>query len=361
MILETFDDLVLQKKEKWTTVMLYEVYTAKWLRIESSKPDSILAWDQKKEVIEEVAWILYCAKTMSATRAEIYRLLREIDIPFDVKSLDKVVDDLCLRSFLIGNYGGQYYFIHKSFQDYYVSSRYFKNMLSSVETTQLTLSELIAPEISTLLRDYFETCNEDNRDKLAKNLMDAYLQNSGNDFSSLLIRQHAGYNLARTATKKAESFLERMSTFETNKWVQRGMLVGLITFLMRKDILEYYMDILNSDPEAASVNTGYYLVYCGDQNLEDSYRDLGNLKCGNTIRMLVARLSDNYFNRSLPIELFTLRDLIRTRGLNSLSEDQKILVENFLLSHRDEQPKSFERERQLLLAIFAKSEKIIEE
>ena len=77
--------------------------------------------------------------------------------------------------------------------------------------------------------------------------------------------------------------------------------------------------------------------------------------------MLVARLSDNYFNRSLPIELFTLRDLIRTRGLNSLSEDQKILVENFLLSHRDEQPKSFERERQLLLAIFAKSEKIIEE
>jgi hypothetical protein len=97
------------------------------------------------------------------------------------------------------------------------------------------------------------------KDVIVDNLLKVYQNLKEDDLRSVTIRQHASHYLTLLKTKQAIQFLEKAWMQEPNKWIQRGMMVGLALYCERPDILEQYIQIIRDDNEAASINLGYHL------------------------------------------------------------------------------------------------------
>jgi len=367
MILDVFTDSREMIEVEWSMAKLYEAYTEKWLKNEAMKPDSVLRWHDKAELIEEVAWSTYRAKwpstyaygdrlyqTVVFTRGDLSGFLQQNAIRYQHIPFVRLIDDICLRTFLIGSYGGYYYFIHKSFQEFYVAKRIFKNMRHSIEQAAEALREFIPVEVATFLKDMLiaRDLSEYEKRLITNILIETYQQHPGSDQESLLIRQHVAHYLARLGTQRAVQFLEQAYEREPNKWVLRSIMVGLALFCNKAEILDQYIDILHKDPEAASINIGYHLVYYGDQSLEEGYYDQGGKKCDGTVRAIFRHLRREKHKPAWALDLLTLRSLLETRGLAILEANSEYLpfLRDFLNEDHKGQSRTFHREKQLLEA-----------
>jgi hypothetical protein len=161
------------------------------------------------------------------------------------------------------------------------------------------------------------------KDVIVTLLMKVYQQHKQDDPRSITLRQHASHYMALLATKSARQFLEQAWHQETDKWVQRGMMVGLALYCDREDILEQYIKMIRTDPETASLNIGYYLVYYGDQPQEAGYHDQGGETCEGTIQAIFRRLQDDRYRKGWALDLLTLATLIEQRGIKVLSSHQQ--------------------------------------
>lgn len=371
-------------KINWSKAKLYDTYTKKWLKNEASKSDSKLRWNEKSEFLEEIAWLIYKKnnpasnayddefyQTMKLTQKEIYELIETFNsytqptpLAQVVKSipLAQIVEDICNRSLLIGDYNN-YCFTHKSFQEYYIAKHIIKCMEKNAEELARTLKESTPAEIADFLEDILQ---EDAKYKhgnslIADNLIEAYKRNSGESYSSLTIREHACYYLACMGTQKATQFLEQTYMNETNKWVQRGMLVGLGIFCNREDIIEKYIDMLDKDSEAASINIGFNLAYCGDRSLEEAFKegfcDNGESNCDGLIRETFHHLRSEKYQAGWALDLFTLRTILqdKRRGIFALNVNRENIpfLNEFLSNDHIGRCTMFHRERTLLQEILA--------
>lgn len=365
MMLDVFTDSPQMLSITWTLATLYEVYTEKWLKNESRKPDSVLRWHDKAEFVEILAWSVYKADSPSTyaygkrvreattfSRVEIANSLHSRAEQYANVDFQDILNDICLRTFLIGSYGDQYYFIHKSFQEYFVAKYVFKNLKSDSEDASSVLSSLIPLEIATFLKDMLSEAYTDKheRDLIVTNLIGAYESEMSTSSSSVVVRQHASYYLAYLGTAESVEFLEESYESEPNKWVQRGMMVGLARFCGRKDVFNEYIDILHNDPEAASINLGYHLVYYGDQPLEEGYYDQGGDNYRGTLRALFRHLKNDHYKVGWPLDLLTLRALINTRGTSVLTSNTDYLefLRAFLKEGHENLDATFHREKQML-------------
>lgn len=373
MILDIFTDSEEILEIEWNTAKLYEVYTEKWLKNEAMKPDSSLRWHEKEELIEEITWSMYQEEAPSSysysekfyrniifTRTDLNNYIKPNVFRYQHIPFTQLVDDICLRTFLISSQGDYYYFIHKSFQEYYVAKYILRNMRINAENTSQVLQESTPSEVATFLEDMLNAKKLSDRDieKIEKNLINAYKQNHSDDLRSLIIREHASYYLAHLKTNKAIQFLEQVLEEEQNKWVKRGIIMGLGISCGKIDLLDKYIDTLHNDPEAVSINVGYNLVYYGDQALEDGYIDKGGVKCDGTVRAIFRHLKSEKYKAIWVLDLFTLRVLLEdeSRGKSILyTKDEYIpFLKEFVIKDHKNVSEIFVHEANLLLDLINK-------
>jgi predicted NACHT family NTPase len=174
MILDIFTNPHEMRETEWNMAKLYKKYTEKWLKNEAAKAGSALKWEEKAALMEELAWSIYVARAPSASayglyeattftrnelsnflkrRATYYRnKLAQLVVSRYRNKLDQLIEDICLRTFLIITSSDQYYFIHKSFQEYYVA-KYIFECIRDIDFIIQALQELIPVEVSTFLRE----------------------------------------------------------------------------------------------------------------------------------------------------------------------------------------------------------------
>lgn len=369
MILDLFTDSEEASEREWNAAKLYQRYTEKWLRHEAAKPDSVLKWHEKAVLMQEIAWSIHATRAANAFLHERYQnsaitqhdfllLLERIAPRFRHIPLIQIFDDICLRTFLIANDGDAHSFIHKSFQEYYVGKYIFERLRSREQPADAAahvLGEFLSMEVGIFLKALLDAkaCSGSERDHVVDVLITAYQQNSTDDQRSVTIRENASHYLAFLGTPKAIQFLEPVYTAEPDKWVQRGMMVGLALLCKRSDILDHYIDLILNDLEAASLNIGYHLVYYGDQPPEEGYYDRGGQRCEGTLRSIFRRLKSEYYRSGWALDLLTLRALLEQRGMAIFKADEhyRPFLAAFLSSDHQEQSSVFQREKQRLQEI----------
>lgn len=369
MMLDIFTDSREMDEDSWDIAKLYQKYTEKWLKNEAAKPDSVLRWNEKAALMQEIAWSMYIARTPVTSSYERYQnatftqndlahILECFASRYQHIPLMQLIDDICFRSFLIANDGDAYYFIHKSFQEYYVAKYVFERMRNKgqqIEALALVLQEFLSAEVGIFLKAMLNAKEFFRRDKelVADALIAVYQQYSLNDHHSTSIRENASHYLAFLGTQRAIEFLEQAYEQEPNKWVQRGMMVSLALLCNRQDIIDRYIDIILRDPEAASINIGYHLAYYGDQPPEEGYHDNGGKRCNGTVRSIFRRLKSEHYCIGWVLDLLTLRMLLDKRGLTILDLDEQYLpfLEEFLSRDHQGQGTVFHQEKHQLQEI----------
>ncbi|MGB8345856.1 MAG: NACHT domain-containing protein [Ktedonobacteraceae bacterium] len=356
----------------WGMAKLYQKYTEKWLKNEAAKSDSVLRWYEKAAIVQELAWWLYTARGAASsaiqtyegvtfTQRELTAILESLANRMKYIPLHQLIDDICLRTFLIGCDGGTYYFIHKSFQEYYAARYIFEHLKhreQNIESVACVLREHFSLEVAVFLKHMLRAkeFSRGDRELVVKNLVDAYQQNCRDDPKSVMIRNNASYYAAFLGGQYATQFLDQAYKQESNKWVQRSMMVGLALFCDRDDILEQYIDMLLTDSEAASINIGYHLVYYGDQPLEEGYYDRGSQKCDGAVRSIFDRLRDGNYRKARVLDLFTLRTLLEQRGISVLWKNEQNIsfLKEFLDKKHEEQGSIFHQEKKRLQELLRK-------
>ena len=214
-------------------------------------------------------------------------------------------------------------------------------------------------EVSAFLKDMLNAKDLTKYDKeqMANTLIKVYQQSGTNDDHGAVIRQNASYYLTVVGTQKGVQFLEQTHQQEPNKWVQRGIMVGLALNCHRADILERYINIVNTDPEAASINIGYHLVHYGDQALEEGYYDKGGENCAGTVRAIFHHLVSEDYRNYWVLDLLTLRMLLEGRGIAILGADEEYLpslLEFLSGSHKEQSRHPCRKKRLQETQIFLK-------
>lgn len=369
MMLDIFTDFKETKEEDWSVTKLYGKYTEKWLKNEAAKPGSLLKWNEKAQLLQEVSWLTYTAKVSTSspyqlnqsetfTQNELASILKNIASRYHPITEPQLLDELCFHTLLAVSEGDNYYFLHKTFHEYYVAKYIFERMRIRSQQTHSTtaigeiLQEVLPFEVVTFLKEMLNSTEiaQSERDLIANNLINVYQAHRGDDLRLVTIRQHASHYLASLGTPHAVQFLERVYQEEPNKWVQRGIMVGLALYCDRMDILEKYITMIRSDPEAASINLGYHLVYYGDQAQENGYYDQKGKRCDGTLRSLFRHLSIERHRNSWPLDILTLSMLLETRGIAILAPYKQEVSEliEFLKREQWEPNSVFQREKEHL-------------
>lgn len=354
MMLDLFTEPRETLGDDWSATKLYRKYTEKWLKNEAAKPDSVLKWYEKEMLVQEIAWLTYTAKASPSssyrlsqndtfTQRELSSFVKHIAPLYPHLTERQLLDDLCFRTLLAVSEGDRYYFLHKTFQEYYVAKYIYERMASreqSLDAIGHVLQEFLPFEVATFLKQMLEAkdIRPAEKDVIVDNLLRVYQHYSGDDLQSLTVRQHASHYLALVRTRRAIQFLEQAWKQEPNKWVQRGIMVGLALYAEKADVLEQYIKIIQNDAEAASINLGYHLVYYGDQAPESGYYDQGGSRCDGTLRAIFRHLKNERHKNSWILDIVTLSMLLEQRGRSILSpyeEEIAFLEEFFKKDHRE--------------------------
>ncbi len=284
MMLDIFTDPREIKETEWSTTKLYEKYTEKWLKNEAAKPDSALKWNKKDMLLQDVAWLTHIAKSSLSspyrlrqnetfTHNDLASIVKNVAEHYTPITEMQLLDELCFRTLLGIAEGDNYYFLHKSFHEYYIAKHIFERLhdkgfhADTVTLIGQVLQEVLPFEVTTFLKEMLESkeLTQNERNLIVNNLIEVYQQHKTNEVQSTMIREQASHYLARLGTLRATQFLEQSYEKEPDSLVQRGMMVSLALYCNRRDILERYIKIVRSDPKAAAINLGYHLVYYGDQ------------------------------------------------------------------------------------------------
>src|SRR5258708_4100771 len=377
MIVDIFTDPIDLKdmsESEWNMAMVYQKYTSKWLRNEAAKPDSILRADQKAILMQNIAWSIYREREPvpyglyqngTFTRENLFNILKDFTSLHLNIEINKVIDDICLRAFLITNDGNSFSFIHKSFQEYYVAKYIYESMRhkdGNEDYVTQAFQELIPLDVSTFLQDMLmaKELPQYEKEQMAEILIRVYRQNNINNERSATIRQNVCYYLSVLRIQESVQFLERIYQHETNKRVQRAIAVGLAVYCDETHLLEQYIDVLYIDSEAALINTGYYLIHYGDQALEKGFLDKGGENCTGTVREIFYHLKNDRFRNLWLLELITLRMLLESRGLKILNADEQYIsfLKQFLDRGYKQSNKIFQQEKRRLEKILASKNKL---
>jgi hypothetical protein len=359
MILEVFSATREMDKGQWTVNKLYRIYTEQWLKTEAAKADSILRWSEKATLLQEVAWHTYHALSqhVTITYDELAVFIQTIKSRYSDKTDAQLVDDLCFRTLLCVSEGENYTFLHKSFQEYYMARYVFECMrsrgqqASSWEKIEQAPSTSLQFDIALFLKQMLKESTPVEKELITTNLVNVYQRNCTEDQLSLTIRQQASHYLTSLGSLRAIQFLERLCGEEPNKWVQRGILVGLALYCGRSDMLDRYIQFVRTDHEAEVINLGYHLVYYGDLPPESDYYIQGIEQCEKTVAALFRHLKDKHYQIGWSLDILTLTMLLERQGMSILRESQKDFLNAFFQKDHSDLGKMFQQEKEHLKAI----------
>lgn len=349
MILEIFTNPKEMEKQKWSVTKLYRTYTEQWLKNEASKPDSVLKWNEKTALLQEVAWSTYEHSSYISTfsGSDLARIVKQAASRYPSFSEAQLLNDLCFRTLLVASEGEHYEFLHKSIQEYYVARyvfdcmRYREQHNFTLEAIEQVLQENLPFDVAVFLKEMLRAKDISfyERDLVTLNLLNVFQRNRANVPRSISIRQHASYYLTSLGTAQAMAFLEQALEEEPNKWVQRGIMVGLTLYCGRTDMLERYITIIREDREAAAINLGFHLIYYGDQTQNTDYYVQTTERCDKTVAAIFRHLQDEGYKNGWTLDLFTLCSLLEQRDVSILDTDHSwlpILKEFISQEHRDQ-------------------------
>jgi len=184
MFLDIFTDNnyfdIAHNLETWGIAKLYAMYIEKRLSHEARKIHSFLSWRKKNDRMKTLTWNMYDKKESNQLAYFMYQSSRinSEDIIEASKDLngnpdDRIVDDISSLTLLTrGRYKKKeddlspdnYYFIHYSFQEYYIALCIFEKMKSDYESTKEAIRRLIPFEIAKFLKDMLDN-NSSKNDK----------------------------------------------------------------------------------------------------------------------------------------------------------------------------------------------------
>jgi energy-coupling factor transporter ATP-binding protein EcfA2 len=364
MVVDMMSESGLQGKTLRSSAQLYEEYTRRWLITEASKPGVIVGWNEKHELMKMLAWemqknpeatqgveINWSASVPKTRVIEIIHKFLEQPLGsiYDQWPQPVLINDIFQHSFLEPSKNADaFFFYHKSFQEFYAAMHVFDVLKTEPQAVEETLSEHLPVEIASFLKEMLKSGSLDskNRVRVERNLEQAYTNNlwSGNS----LLREQASYYLACLESPHGIQFLEEIYSREPDKFVQRGILVGLAVLCRRPDIMDRYIRLLHEDPEADSINLGYHLMYYGDSLFEKDYLDKNNNKCDGTVRAILRHLRDEKYRCGWALDLLTLRRLIETRGSGIVTDQDRAQVLIFFDRQKNHNHASFKEEKHLL-------------
>lgn len=356
MILEIFTST--KKMEgTWTVNKLYRNYTEGWLKNEAAKPDSVLRWSEKQALLQETAWHTYHVLKQRGTFMydELMRFIGAYESRYPGRTGVQLVDDLCFRT-LLSVEGEDYAFLHKSIQEYYVARYVWERMRSheqehAWEKIEQALSTSLPFDVALFLKQSLKESTLGEKDAITSNLVKVYQRNQAADPQCIVIRQQASHYLTSLDSPRAIQFLERVCEQESDKWVQRGIMVGLALYCRRQDILDRYVHIVRKDAEAATINLGYHLVYYGDLPTGTDYHVDHIGRCERTIVALFRHLKDkHYYQIGWSLDILTLSALILQKGLSILEENDLAFLNAFCQQKHDLGP-TFQEEKLKLKAL----------
>jgi serine/threonine protein kinase len=364
MMLDVFGAASDQQDAPRDLAGLYERYLRNLLRYEASRPGSILDDWHKAAILERLAWALYMTRgsgeqaygdprRMTVTLDDLRRILHRLGKYYEGHSIDAAVEDVRLHSCMVDDDGGACSFIHKSFQEFYVALHICKQVRQSMKGAVTVFKKLIPPEVSIFVEDMLRPGRLTTRDRqsLSRRFIKAFQQSQGEDAASLNVRDHAIFYLATLRTDVGKRFLEAAYRGESDKVIQRSMMVGLGLFWGEQPVLDEYCHLIRSDAEAADVNMGYHLVYFGDQPQEEGYHDNRGRRCDCTVRALMDHLRDEKrFGILWTLDLITLRNLLERRGADLVRADESVaaFLRSFLQRPHPGRNAMFQEERQRL-------------
>ncbi|WP_158304574.1 NACHT domain-containing protein [Thermococcus barophilus] len=368
-----------QRLKHWNIYQLYFHYVTNIIAYETNKKQkhAKLDIDTKQKILTDLAGFLFKQNRTYFTIDE----LKEITNRFGVDvSLKDVKYNICNHSLIRSQGEHEYSFIHTSFQDYY-TAKYIVKVLEYEKIKEGTeiLKIHISSDIERFLKYMLKSLQKNAIEKVALSLKTIYnkidLESINNnpktkrEISEIIMgKQQTAHYLAILIPYLSEDIKEDIENFligklrtETNKFITRGIRVGLFRHANRKDILKEYLRLLEKDWEEREVNCGYYLMYYGDQ--VRSYIDLGKKDCENTVRNIIRHFLSINHKAGWPLDLITFRQcilqneerrrLVISKGylLEALYAIQKNLLEymddeltynqlvkfiNFLISLKDE-------------------------
>jgi hypothetical protein len=333
MILEVFASAGDLDEKQWSITKLYRRYSERWLKHEASKPDSVLKWNEKVAVLQEAAWFTYRANSgfpsslsehVTFTHEELQMFVKGIVARYDGVSSAQLLDDLCFRTLLSASEGASYAFIHKSFQEYFIARYVFECMRGkpdgqTLETIEQALAASLPFDIATFLKKMLKESTSYEKDLIVANLITVYQRNRKQEKQPTTIRQQASYFLTNLATEQAVCFLEEVHQEEPNKWVQRGIMVGLALYAGKTEMLEQYIQIIRKDAQAATINTRYHLIYYGDQTGDLDTPEQIIAHSEKTVAALFRHLQNERYQNGWALDLFTLSTLLELQGSSILS------------------------------------------
>jgi hypothetical protein len=126
MIADAGDELVQLDKKEISARDIYEIYTNKWIEREEDKGEFrlLIHPDQKSTFVRYLAMQMYLSKSYSLHYSDLNKVIEEHFEINNMKEFDLFSHDIRTCSFLSRTDDGFYFFIHKSFLEYFVACEF---------------------------------------------------------------------------------------------------------------------------------------------------------------------------------------------------------------------------------------------
>lgn len=135
---------------------LYQLYTDKW--IESQNYRSRIPPEDKRALMEHLSYEMFVTGNSRIRHNELPEQIKLLFRLQDYESLFSMDRDVRTSSFLVRDHEGYYYFVHRSYMEYFVASRMAK-AIKDGDFSQLAAGELTI-EIASFIACYFEHDSE---------------------------------------------------------------------------------------------------------------------------------------------------------------------------------------------------------
>lgn len=341
MLLELYGDAKIKNGQIHPITNLVDLYiqfVEYWLNYEREKSSigyeeiwDKLAPSQINELLSRVSWNYYddalynrsdYSRFSRQTLEEFLNLLSQEDkwkYLLNGISITKLTDFILARTFLLD--GKRVSFIHKSFQEFFVSKYMFDLQISKDDTSEFLIeahAKLVTPEVSEFLKGQLLRVERNIilKRRIFGNLQNVLLSGKGNR----IVREQIAYHIGLLNIPEGVDFLRDYLKTEEDYWTVRGITIGL-SFSGDESELHQYVErmhierSLGGDTPENDVNLGWSLTFFGDQPYDDLYPDKDQHlpSCKNTVTRLVYQLSTEIDRPSWRTNLYTLVDLYSHR------------------------------------------------
>lgn len=334
MIFSLIEGNCLYEGMEITLRSFYEQFIDLWIRHENAvNYPHVLSYDEKIQFLERIAWYFFeenhsDTRNGGFTKDKLIVLLKKY---VSDNRIDKVMNEILNRTFLMQkkNFSRTTInFLHKSFQEYFVASYFFRAVNENIDCLAVILQNYLSSYVSEFFKEFMQECSLEEKRILTKNLKCTYEKNIC-DMSDLeygkkrIAREQIAYSLGVIGLKESNDYLELMLKTEIDVWVRRGIYIGL-AFGGNEVYRNKYVEILRNEREKGDTsienecNIGYMLTFFGDQPLDIEHpdQDRGEAKCGNMVDQMLVLFQNETDFPAWRLHLYTLIDMYKYRMIS---------------------------------------------